>query len=284
MACLTCPSDKIFARGYCQRCYRNNRASGALARINVQNTGACTAEGCDNPAFAKNLCKLHYDRAEHPLKHTWKLLRSRARGDYPPSWDRFETFLADIGNRPTPIHQLRRNDVTLPWSTTNFRWVEPIIVADEEARKRNRAYERAWRFRRKFNISIEDYDRILESQGGTCAICHNESAVTHKRSGKVRDLAVDHSHETNITRGILCTDCNTALGLLGDSPDRLRAAAAYLERHAKPSDGVALTSMAHPVGPGVGRGHRIKPSSLVTETVMVDTETGEMRLVQPPVA
>jgi hypothetical protein len=44
-------------------------------------------------------------------------------------------------------------------------------------------------------------------------------------------LAVDHSHETGAFRGLLCHSCNRAIGLLGDDPARLRAAAEYLEDH-----------------------------------------------------
>lgn len=165
-----------------------------------------------------------------------------------------------------------------------MQWLEPIGVGRDSMSPESRAaYERAWRFKRRYGITIEDYDRMLAEQDGKCALCHQPPARIFRKTGKVQDLAVDHDHATGDVRALLCTDCNTMLGLAEDSPDRLRAAAAYLERHTKSSDGVALTSMAHPIGPGVGRGHRIKPSSLVTETVMVDTETGKMRLVCDPI-
>lgn len=56
-----------------------------------------------------------------------------------------------------------------------------------------------------FNILREDYNRVLEEQGGVCAICKEPEPQS-------RRLAVDHCHNTNIIRGILCMRCNTNLG------------------------------------------------------------------------
>lgn len=64
--------------------------------------------------------------------------------------------------------------------------------------------------------------RILDNQGLACAICHRKQS--HKA------LARDHDHGTGKLRGFLCDRCNRAIGLLGDSPVLLRAAADYLER------------------------------------------------------
>jgi hypothetical protein len=44
-------------------------------------------------------------------------------------------------------------------------------------------------------------------------------------------LHQDHDHVTGQTRDLLCSNCNKGLGCLGDDPERLRAAAAYIERH-----------------------------------------------------
>ena len=72
-------------------------------------------------------------------------------------------------------------------------------------------------------LSQEDYDAMLERQGGTCAICGNKPA-----DGET--LARDHDHVTGRVRGLLCRGCNTGLGQFTDDPSRLRAAADYLER------------------------------------------------------
>lgn len=70
---------------------------------------------------------------------------------------------------------------------------------------------------RKFNISVEDYKKLTT---GRCAICETEGR-----------LFLDHCHDSGNIREGLCLSCNTGLGMFRDDPDRLRAAALYVERH-----------------------------------------------------
>lgn len=80
----------------------------------------------------------------------------------------------------------------------------------------------AWAYGlRKLGLEPEDYDRMFEEQDGKCAICRKPE-VSGKR------LAVDHDHETNRVRGLLCRNCNVALGLLKDDVERLQNAVCYL--------------------------------------------------------
>lgn len=86
---------------------------------------------------------------------------------------------------------------------------------------------------RRFEISMQDYNQMLENQGGVCAIC--KQPETHKRNGKLKALAVDHHHGTGKIRALLCCDCNTGIGKLRDNPEILEAAAAYIRKHAAES-------------------------------------------------
>lgn len=78
-----------------------------------------------------------------------------------------------------------------------------------------------------FGLTMEEYDAMLEAQGGVCAVCGRPERHIGNH-GKVKNLAVDHDHESGRVRGLLCQDCNRGIGMLGDDPDRLRAAIAYL--------------------------------------------------------
>lgn len=75
----------------------------------------------------------------------------------------------------------------------------------------------------KYNILPGDYWRMLESQGGVCAICKRDCARRGPQS-----LAVDHDHISGAVRGLLCEACNMGIGKFGDNPDFLRAAADYI--------------------------------------------------------
>ncbi len=77
------------------------------------------------------------------------------------------------------------------------------------------------RLRNFYGITPADYERILEKQGGGCAICHGGT------NGRGR-FHVDHCHTTGIVRGLLCAKCNLLLGHADDDTRRLRAAIAYL--------------------------------------------------------
>ena len=83
--------------------------------------------------------------------------------------------------------------------------------------------------RRYEGMDITKYTQMLIDQGSVCAACNQPETVT--RNGKVRWLCVDHDHETNAVRGLLCVACNTAIGYAKDDPARLEACAAYLRRH-----------------------------------------------------
>lgn len=79
-----------------------------------------------------------------------------------------------------------------------------------------------------YGITPAEYDALLENQGGLCAICRKPETVA--RDGKVMRMPVDHCHDTGRIRGLLCHRCNRAVGMLGDDPEVLRAAANYLEK------------------------------------------------------
>ncbi len=83
--------------------------------------------------------------------------------------------------------------------------------------------DRKSHLKRKYGLTVEQYDEMLEAQGGGCAICGRLPR------GDIA-LHVDHDHETGVIRGLLCFTCNNALGDLEDDPERLYKAATYLDR------------------------------------------------------
>jgi hypothetical protein len=88
-------------------------------------------------------------------------------------------------------------------------------------RNRNKTYEEQRVSRiRSYGISVEDYDRMFEEQGGACYICGTAPSN--------RALDIDHCHKSGKVRGLLCSNHNRALGLLGDDPALLLKSIEYL--------------------------------------------------------
>ena len=112
----------------------------------------------------------------------------------------------------------------------NSEWYDKNKEAVKEGRKVS-----GWRWEYKpenkrrhnlkarYGISSDQYDALLASQNGNCAICGYDI-------NDGRRAAVDHSHVTGEVRGIVHMRCNSAIGILKDSPEICRKAAAYLEK------------------------------------------------------
>src|ERR1051325_379040 len=95
-----------------------------------------------------------------------------------------------------------------------------------EWRTNNPTYMSERQLFRRYGLRMEDWDRLLESQNGLCAICKEPFEIGS--SGK--HPVVDHCHKTGKIRGLLHSNCNTGLGMFKDDVIKLRAAIEYLER------------------------------------------------------
>lgn len=87
-----------------------------------------------------------------------------------------------------------------------------------------KAREREGHLRRKFGLTTEQYEAMLDEQDGVCFLCRRPP-----REGV--SLHVDHHHGTNAVRRLLCFECNGGLGQFRDDPELLRRAADYLDAH-----------------------------------------------------
>ncbi len=126
---------------------------------------------------------------------------------------------------------------------------EPGAVAErhrqyrEDGRKR--VSDRKSHLKRKYGLTIEQYDGLLAEQGGGCAICSRKPRPDIS-------LHVDHDHETGQVRGILCFRCNNALGDFDDDPPLLQQALGYLVSYQAPDETAAarrrLSELPSPAG------------------------------------
>jgi hypothetical protein len=78
-------------------------------------------------------------------------------------------------------------------------------------------------YKKRYGITIDDYNELLKNQNNCCAICKTHISKLSK------NLAVDHCHETKIIRGLLCFNCNSGIGRFKDKIEFLSEAIKYLE-------------------------------------------------------
>lgn len=147
------------------------------------------------------LYRVWRDRLKFPTLELGRLCDSWAND--------FLLFKAELPVRELSYAKLAPIDQSMPLQTGNVQWIH-------SGRKVHWTHRTV---RESFKKS-DSYAEVVIQQDNSCAIC-----IMRKR------LVVDHDHETLKIRGLLCTTCNTALGLMSDDPQLLRRAADYLEAH-----------------------------------------------------
>jgi hypothetical protein len=80
---------------------------------------------------------------------------------------------------------------------------------------------------RRYGLTPEQFDHMVESQQGGCGICRTQLDLSARGKSAAH---IDHCHVTGVVRGILCNNCNLALGLFADDTDRMMQAVAYLKK------------------------------------------------------
>lgn len=247
-SCVGC-SAKTFRSNLCEQHYRKKLIAERPLCI-VPNCGAhqknLTSGFCQKHEFrvqrhgtvAQPRAADWGSREQHPLYQTYCAARRNTAAGMVLEWkENFWRFVEVVGDRPAK-HSMRRRDTTKPIGPDNWYWKEPI--ANDDPAK----YQRVWRannperakthnLRKSYGIDLRQYELMGEKQNWNCAICGGKE-TTKDKDGGPRMMPVDHDHKTGKVRALLCTQCNRGLGMFIDSIDRLKAAAAYLEKHLAP--------------------------------------------------
>lgn len=100
----------------------------------------------------------------------------------------------------------------------------------EQTKKYKAKQQHASHIKREHGMSRADYETMLRVQRGRCAICRRLPEEVGQKH-----LAVDHCHETNRARGLLCRLCNWTIGVIKEDPLTARALVAYIENRCVPS-------------------------------------------------
>lgn len=198
------------ALGYCSLHAHRFRAKGSPGGLALSYPvrGLCTVNGCDDPHSAQGYCSSHYAR--------W-----RRKGDAGAAFTvrRRDPRARDAQGRK----QCRACDEWLPLVSFCKHASHPDGLST-----RCRMCHYAAGIARRYGLEPSWYMDTLARQGGGCAICGA------RPNGKRLHVDHDHSHCAankgcpECVRGLLCSPCNTGIGMLGESADRLAKATAYL--------------------------------------------------------
>ena len=109
-------------------------------------------------------------------------------------------------------------------------WCKPCTIARSKNHAKTNPTKRKdqdnkYYLKKKFNLSVAEYDKLLENQNGVCAICKKVEIRKNSR------LSVDHCHYSHEIRGLLCRSCNLGLGYFYDTPGLLKNAINYLQKN-----------------------------------------------------
>jgi hypothetical protein len=128
------------------------------------------------------------------------------------------------GGRYKGEQRWRCRQAKLDWekNSQRFRNYQQRYAAEYYERTRGKSQRASWL--RRYGLTQDDYDKLLEKQGGVCAICGDPPKEKH--------FCVDHCHESGKVRGLLCRHCNAGIGQLKDSIELVEKALTYLKRGA----------------------------------------------------
>lgn len=155
-------------------------------------------------------------------------------------WPTFADFCSDVVDVPEHRYSMAPVDAARPIGPGNYRWASEghsptgtsaqKVQYARDGRKANADLHRDRRFRKEYGIGFGQYQAMLLEQNGVCAVC--EKPETKVQSGTIRLLSVDHDHTTGAVRGLLCANCNMAIGYACDDVTVLQKAIGYLRKHA----------------------------------------------------
>ena len=187
----------------------------------------CSIEECEDDTSSRGMCVKHYTRW---LRHGDPFITLRQ----PPQVNVAEKRCPRCRDtKPIDQFGIRPNGKPRGYCIDCHDRYYQEYVATDHGRQRANAAKKTWTDEKsrdyllhyKYGINQADYDRMLIEQNGSCAICR-----TTKSGSRLKVFCVDHCHNTDKVRGLLCTHCNMAIGQMNDDADRLRSAAAYLDR------------------------------------------------------
>ena len=193
----------------------------------------CTMEGCGRPHKARGYCQTHYMQFKRGIMPVGPIkTRERNKPDECIEED-CRNPVKSKGLCKMHYQRLLRHGHTLYRDRKKPAQNCSIDSCENHAYAKGLCHahylkQRKWKHA---GIDAYRYQDMLQEQNGVCAICDKPEKHRDGYSGKPKDLAVDHCHKTGAVRALLCSACNTALGLFNDDPELLAKARSYVLHH-----------------------------------------------------
>jgi hypothetical protein len=278
-----CP-ETIRAKGLCPFHYQRHLSGVAMdARRVISRDGPCLVDGCERPRRSRGLCGPHYDRGitrtqcpacSGTMKKTSGVCETCHRAAIAAQLPTAKTCRQCERTLSIDAFGLRKGAGGSAKWRSRCRECE---AADARLRAKNAHRDRSKErlstpylglraYAKKLGIPwVEIVERYPADN--RCEVCRRTPEEANPGGRYVR-LSLDHCHETGVLRGFLCGPCNSGIGYLGDAPERLKAALAYLLKGSAPAPPVPSFLSRRPVRvAGVPKGWDIEgQGDLLEET------------------
>jgi hypothetical protein len=197
-----------------------------LDGVSMLNTEICIIDGCNKPRDKKQnrkICQMHRSRF------------SRYKSYELPEKEKLPDGIVKICN----IH----GNLTegMAYKSNSYKWYQCLACKKlsnekfkEKNPKRNTNELKSYYYIRgsKLKLCKKKYNKMLIEQNYVCAICKKPETIINGHINRVpKRLAIDHCHESNKIRGLLCHFCNTTIGKMNDSIEILESAINYIKKH-----------------------------------------------------
>lgn len=155
--------------------------------------------------------------------------------------DGFNTYCKSCASEKAAI-QYKKFSTKIKKRVRNYRKKFPEKKKEQDKQyyinnmEKIKKYKREWtdksykrlrnsRLKKSYGIDLEIYNQMFKNQKGLCAICNDP------RSKQKYDFSVDHQHSTGKIRELLCSNCNTGIGLFKEDVELLQKVIIYLNKH-----------------------------------------------------
>lgn len=169
----------------------------------------CTQPQCDRKVFGHGLCNRHYQNARRSARKAQPLPIGEKTCVRCSESKAFSEFDLHAGCRDGFRRECKA-------CMAKYQKTQRAEYRGEASRR--------YSLKKNFGITPEQYDQMLAEQDGKCAICKSDDPI---RTAS-RFFSIDHDHKTGAVRGLLCSPCNSGIGMLKDDPEILLSAINYL--------------------------------------------------------